>query len=187
MKGRSLPDSEPHRVTHQLTVVHGEGLEEAWEVYESSFEELKRNHPCRQSLHRIEFDEFMANTEVTKLFVKEDGELVAGSLFTKNFALVPWISPQYYDEHFPEYIHRRMYAQSFFVRPDKRGKGILQTLAHEMRRYMNREGLAVAFCDFGGRNDVTFKFLLRVVRGESLPSARIQIQSYNAIIIEHSL
>lgn len=169
--------------TIDLSVVEGADLEEAWIVYESSFMQIKEDHPCRQSLTRLEFEQFMQNSDVVKMFVFEEGRLVAGSLFTKNLSLVPWISPQYYDKHFPEYIGKRMYAQSFFVRPDKRGRGILQTLASEIKRYMKQEGIVVAFCDFGGRNDITFSLLLRVVKAKSLPSHRVEIQSYDAIII----
>ncbi|MDP2671660.1 MAG: GNAT family N-acetyltransferase [bacterium] len=178
-----VADTGKREGAKHLQVVEGSDLEEAWQVYESSFAEIREDHPCRQSLTRREFKEFMRNTEIVKLLVYENGELVAGSLFTKNLGLVPWISEAYYNKHFPEYLGRRMYAQSFFVRPDKRGRGILQTLANEIKRHMKQEGIVVTFCDFGGRNEITFTLLLKTVHAKSLPSRLVEIQTYDAIII----
>lgn len=171
------------QVTKHLETVCGTDLEEAWTVYEDSFAEIKEDHPCRQSLTRTEFEEFMRNPQIVKMFVYDtSGDLVAGSLLTKDLGLVPWISEAYYNKHFPEYIGKRMYAQSFFVRPDKRGRGILQTLAREITLLIKQQGVVITFCDFGGRNNITFQLLLKVLKAKSLPTRQIEIQTYDAII-----
>jgi len=168
--------------THTIKLmVEGDELEEAWVVYEQSFEEIKLEHPCRQSLTRVEFEAFMADCEVVKLLFYEEGQIVAGSLFTTNLAKIPWISAPFYDAQYPKYIGERMYAQSFFVKPSRRAAGYLEKIAVAIRDYMREHSLKVAFCDFGGRNEIAFRLILKAIGAEALKT--IGTQTYSGIVI----
>lgn len=163
-------------------VVSEEEAGRIWLVYEDSFERIQLEHPCRQSFSKVEFDEFMADQEVAKFLVIEDGHIVAGSLITKNLDKIPWISRLFYDARYPEYIGRRMYAQSFFVRPNKRARGYLEVLACALRDYMKEHEIQITFCDFGGRNAITLKLILKAANAHALGTIATQV--YDAIIID---
>lgn len=162
--------------------VSKEEAEELWLVYEASFERVKFEHPCRQSFNKAEFDAFMIDPEVAKFLVLESGQIVAGSLVTKNLAKIPWISKPFFDTRYPEYIGKRMYAQSFFVRPNKRARGYLEVLARALRDHMRNHEIQITFCDFGGRNAITLDLILKAANARALGT--IETQVYDGIIVD---
>jgi hypothetical protein len=155
--------------------------EEIWNVYEDSFQELNTNHPCRQSLTRSEFDNFMADEDIHKFLVFREGEFVGGSFVTENLCKIPWISAAFYDTKYPEYIGLRMYAQSFFIKPSNRARGNLQALSQELAKFMRAKALKICFCDWGGRNDILFALILRAANAHALGT--IDVQVYDGIVL----
>jgi hypothetical protein len=117
-------------------------------IYRSAFGPLDRLAPARQSLTDDEFMSEMKDERVLK-FVGSDrqGETVALGSMATDLAAVPWISPSYYREQFPDYFERGAiyYFGSLLVRPDRQGGPWATVLLTEMSKRVLTDGAIAAF------------------------------------------
>jgi len=117
------------------TQVRGPLLDDAWELYTRSFEELRSRAVQRHLMHREEFDEVMADSRVTKyVALSDDGRLAGLATLTNDLASMPLISPDYFAARWPErYEDKRVFYIGFVaVHPDYQGTGAFSDLITTM-------------------------------------------------------
>jgi hypothetical protein len=111
-----------------------------YDLYRHAFGDLEKRAVARQLLHREEFFEEMHDPRVRKYVAwSDDGEPIGMSTFTNQLETVPWISPAYFEHHYPEAFARgAIYYVGFSLvrRTERRGR-----VFEEMVRRM-AEGLA---------------------------------------------
>jgi len=98
-----------------------------WPVYEESFGPLRIRAAARQVLTEEEFAAELEDTRVWK-YVALDGEGRLAGLTTvaDDISTMPWISPEYYQHHYPDEWSRRalFYSGISLVRPDMRRRPV---------------------------------------------------------------
>ena len=95
--------------------VHGELLEDAWNLYHEAFQELNSLAVQRHLMYRQEFDEVMRDPRVQKyLCLDDEGALRGTSTYTNDLDAVPLISPGYFQRRWPQqYAERRIWYCGF--------------------------------------------------------------------------
>ena len=79
-----------------------------WELYVTAFGPLRTRAAARQVLHEDEFFAEMVDPRVWKYVVYDvSGAAVGLTTLTKHLETVPWISPEYYQAHFPQHFARQ--------------------------------------------------------------------------------
>lgn len=120
------------------------------EIYQDSFAPLAKLAAARQSLTDHEFRTEMADPGVLKfLGWDKDGAACAMAFMANDLKAVPWISPAYFAERFPEHHDRNAiyYYQAMLVRPDHRGTDIIgHMLDAVIRKVAQNEAIAVIDC-----------------------------------------
>ena len=98
-------------------------MDSFWPVYEEAFGPLRVLAAARQVLTP---DEFMAEVEDPRIWkyiaLDADGGLAGLTTLTADLSTMPWISPQYYEYHYPDESNRKaiFYSGVSLVRPDMR-------------------------------------------------------------------
>lgn len=78
-----------------------------YRLYTATFGDLATRSVARQTLHRSEFMAAMEDPRVDKYLAHDrHGEPVAMCTLTRHLETVPWISPDYFTHHYPEYAAR---------------------------------------------------------------------------------
>ena len=94
-----------------------------WPVYEESFGPLRVRAAARQVLTEDEFAAELEDPRVWKYVALDANGALAGlATLTDDITTMPWISPEYYQHHYPDEWNRRalFYGGLFLVRPDMR-------------------------------------------------------------------
>jgi hypothetical protein len=152
-------------------------LETAWELYSSSFEDLRRQAAQRHVMTRGEFDEVMTDKRVLKWLVL-DGEGLAGmATVTNDLGAVPLVSPEYYANRWPdEYAAGRIWYVGFLaVAPRQQGGSVASDLVRGITESVRRTGGLVGV-DICAHNESALRLpttLLRLARIWQ-PSTRLQ-------------
>ncbi len=106
-------------------------VEDFYALYRLAFNPLKKLSAARQVLSEAEFHEQMIDARVDK-YVAWDGagEPVGLSTLTRALSAVPWISPEYFAERFPEHWARNaVYYLGFtLTHPSQRHQRFLETI-----------------------------------------------------------
>ena len=88
------------------TDLDAETAERYYELYYDTFKDLETRAVARQLLHRHEFLEEMHDPRVMK-YIAWEGDLAIGlTTLTNHLETVPWISPRYFEHHYPEHWAR---------------------------------------------------------------------------------
>jgi hypothetical protein len=128
-------------------VVDGDLGEDAWKLYQQSFEPLRHLAVQRHVMYADEFDAVMADPRIEKfLAFSEDGALQGISTMTADLLAVPLVSPEYFAHRWPErYRAGQIYYIGFLaVHPDSHGSGVFGEMVKTMTREVALvEGLAV--------------------------------------------
>lgn len=131
--------------TQQL--VEGDLLEDAWKLYQQSFDELRHLAVQRHVMYADEFDAVMADTRVDKyLIFRADGALQGVGTITTNLVSMPLVSPEYFAHRWPDrYQAGQVYYIGFVaVHPDSHGSGIFGELVKAMTEVVAKlDGVAV--------------------------------------------
>jgi hypothetical protein len=99
---RALP-----RVTRERVIAH-EDVERFYQLYLAAFGPLRARAAARQVLHRSEFLEQMLDPRVWKFVAWDHEDRAVGlTTLTRDLDTVPWISPEYFAERYPEQTARR--------------------------------------------------------------------------------
>jgi len=107
------------------TVVSSADAEQFYGFYLEAFGPLRTLAVARQVLHRDEFLEQMVDPRVWKLVAWDRHGRASGlTTLTRDLSTVPWISPEYFADRFPEHTRRNaVYYWGFTVtRPEQRRK-----------------------------------------------------------------
>ncbi|MDG4824138.1 hypothetical protein O7635_19990 [Asanoa sp. WMMD1127] len=136
-------------------VLTGARREEAWQLYQTAFEELRYAAVQRHLMHRAEFDEVMSDDRVEKyVAVAEDGTLAGLSTFTNDLDAMPLISPDYFAHRWPgHYAERRIWYLGFFAIADPhRRSGVFEAVIEMMWRHV-RANAGIAALDICASNE----------------------------------
>lgn len=143
------------------TTVDDATAEALWEMYSLSFQSLQTRAAARQLVSRSDFDLEVLDARVTKYIARSaDGTLLGLATLSNDLSTVPWISPEFYEVHYPVHVARKavFYCSVAMVHPDARatrafaqmvsafGKDIADAkgiLAADMCRF-NIDGLELA-------------------------------------------
>ena len=126
------------RVTTE-TAVEPETAARYYQLYRETFGELETRAVARQLLHEEEFLEEMHDPRVTKYVAwSADGDVIGISTLTSDLATVPWISPAYFEHHYPEHAARdAIYYLGFtLVQRDARRGRVFQAMVEAMSHVM---------------------------------------------------
>jgi len=119
----------------EIVVTVEQSLQEAtarafYDLYVQSFGDMVTKAAARHLLHEEEFMEEMQDPRIDKYLLSVDaGAPVAMCTLTRHLEAVPWISPQYYRHHYPEFAadNRIFYLGYVLVAPEhRRGRVFLE-------------------------------------------------------------
>jgi hypothetical protein len=155
-----------------------------YDLYRQTFGELETRAVARQLLHRDEFLEEMCDPRVHKYVAwSPDGTAIGLSTLTNELATVPWISPAYFEHHYPDHYARgAVYYIGFtLVQREHRQSHVFQAMIHRMGSVLV-EAQAIVGWDICAHNDDGFSFgdhAARVLgRTGSVTVAPIDRQTY---------
>ncbi len=152
-------------------------------VYRAGFDPLDPLAAGRQSLTDDEFRAEMLDPSVLKfLGADDDSEPVALLTASTNLDHVPWISPSFYRERFPDHAARNaiIYVGSLVVHPGAGGSSWMRQLTAAMGRYANERAAVVAFdcCQYNDESGFAQQ-VQRLVNHIGSPSLElVDTQSY---------
>ena len=129
-------------------------------LYREAFGELETRAVARQLLHRDEFMEEMHDPRVHKYVAwSDDGTAIGLSTLTNQLATVPWISPAYFEHHYPEHFARGavFYIGFTLVQRAQRMSHVFQAMIARMGDVL-AEAQAVVGWDICAHNDDSFAF-----------------------------
>jgi hypothetical protein len=130
-----------------------------YDVYLRAFGELRRQAAARQVLTKEEFLEEMTDARVTKYVVRaEDGEALGLATLVTALDVVPWISPEYYAERYPEQARRSaIYYVGFMLsHPDRRSLTAYPMMVHAILARCVQERAALLWDICGFNEDLGF-------------------------------
>lgn len=89
-----------------LSYVSGEDitpelLDELWDVYDKTFDNLVSNHPSAQKQPRDYFDQQTSMPESKVVFAREDGEIVSAIFLVEDATKCPWLRTDYFEHKNP--------------------------------------------------------------------------------------
>lgn len=106
-----------------------------YQLYRQTFGPMETKAVARQLLHESEFIEEMLDPRVHKFVARTDnGEAVGMTTLTSDLSTVPWISPAYFEHHYPEHHARgAIYYLGFtLVHPDHQGGHVFHAMLGPM-------------------------------------------------------
>ena len=130
-----------------MQVVTDDLREQAWKLYLDAFQPLRHIAIQRHLMYGDEFDAVMADTRVKKYLAFDSlGNLQGLSTLTNQMRAMPLVSPEYFEQRWPE----RSAAGSVFyigfvgVHPSAHGTGIFVELVRELTAVVAQcDGIAV--------------------------------------------
>jgi hypothetical protein len=168
----------------EMAVLPPELMDAAWNVYCHAFDELRTLAVQRHVYYRPEFEAQMRDERVTK-YVAYVGDTVRGlATVTADLAAVPLISPDYFQQRWPEkYASGRIFYVGFVaVQAGSRGAGVFVRLLRKMsERILAEESLMVL--DVCAHNEAAHGLpnVVRIATGRVAGSVRSRLldsQSY---------
>ena len=133
-------------------VVDGDLLEEAWKLYQHSFDQLRHLAVQRHVMYSDEFDAVMADPRVVKgLVFDEHGALAGLASMSNDLRSMPLVSPEYFAHRWPQrYAAGHVFYIGFTaVHPNAIGSGVFGELVKMMTEIVSQvDGVAVMdVCD----------------------------------------
>jgi pyruvoyl-dependent arginine decarboxylase len=119
-----------------------------YELYRETFGPMETKAVARQLLHESEFIEEMLNPRVLKYVAwSADDEAIGMTTLTSDLSTVPWISPAYFEHHYPEHHARgAIYYLGFtLVHPDHQGGHVFHAMLEPMWRFVQDQRPVVAW------------------------------------------
>ncbi len=128
-----------------------------WSLYEESFGPLRVRAAARQVLTEDEFAAELDNPRVWKYVALDaQGGLAGLTTLTDDVATMPWISPHYFEHHYPDEWHRQavFYVGVTLVRPDMRRDHVFSMMAkHVGERVAEKDGvIGYDICAYNDQN-----------------------------------
>lgn len=148
------------------TVVDDATARGFYELYLAAFGPMRTRAAARNVLHEEEFFDEMGDRRVSKYVARApDGRAVGLTTLTNDLRSVPWISPEYYAEHFPEHTARNaVYYLGFtLVHPDARRGSTFTDMMNQVLGRLVAEH-AVVGCDICGYNNTALSFDKNIIK-----------------------
>jgi GNAT superfamily N-acetyltransferase len=128
-------------------VVADDLREDAWKLYQQSFDDLRHLAVQRHVMYSDEFDAVMADARVDKYLIFDDhGSLQGIGTITTELLSMPLVSADYFAHRWPErYLAGEVFYIGFVaVHPDSHGSGIFGELVKAMTEMVSKvDGIAV--------------------------------------------
>jgi hypothetical protein len=88
-------------ITTKNVIISDQERQELWDIYDSSFIDLNKNAPCKQSFDREHFMEVLINPTAVKYVIQDKEDKIIGiGMVTNDFKNTPWISEDYFKDKF---------------------------------------------------------------------------------------
>jgi hypothetical protein len=159
-------------------------MDEAWRFYVDAFDELRTLAVQRHVYFRHEFETQMTDERVLK-YVGIDGDCIrALATLTNDLHAVPLISPEYFEQRWPElYAQGRIFYVGFTaVQSGVKGAGVFVGVLHRMsERILSAESIMVL--DVCAHNEAVHGLpnVVKIATGRiagTVRSRRLDSQSY---------
>lgn len=181
-----LPPRGDWRFTRQAALAQAH-VPAFYELYLGAFEHLKRRSATRQVLTRSEFFAQMTDPRVDKYIAwGADGAPIGLTTLTRHLGSVPWVSPEFFEDRYPEQWARgAVYYLGFtLAHPTQRHRSFVETMLCVGIEEMVVEGAVIAY-DACAYNEAALRFSDRVRSVlQSYPSSRLDLvdtQSFSCI------
>jgi hypothetical protein len=145
-------------------VVTGPAAESLYRLYRRSFEPLRTRAAARQVLTRAEFFSQMEDSRIDKYIAWEGEEEPVGIVtVTRHLDAVPWVSPEFYADRYPEQWSRQaVYYLGFtLARRAIRRTSFLDTIVRLCVEPLVAERAVIAY-DVCSYNDDVLGFSTRI-------------------------
>lgn len=170
------------------TVLDDDTVERFLDIYRASFAPLVTLAAARQSFTDDEFRHEMADESVLKVLGRDrTGRAVALGTIATDLDTVPWISPEFWRQRFPEHASRNaiLYVGALLVAPDARGSVWSYRVLREITNIVTAAGGIAAFdCCAYNVEEVKLPELISAVSNEISPvdTIRVDTQHYYAFV-----
>jgi hypothetical protein len=153
-------------------------IAEFYDLYSLAFEPLKKRSVARQVLTEAEFTDQMLDERVVKYVARgEQGQAVGLTTLTNELDSVPWVSPDYFTEHYPEHSARNaVYYLGFtLAHPSQRHLRFVETIIMVGLQNLALDHAVVAY-DVCAFNNLELKFNDRVAGAlRNFPAAKLEL------------
>jgi len=127
--------------------------EELLAAYHAAFAPLASLSPIRQVFSDADFIAEMANPAIVKFLARDlSGAICALSTLTNDLSTQPWLSPEYYEQRYPEHFAegRLYYVGALLVMPEHQGGPWAHMLLTSVIRWLARRSAIATFdcCSF---------------------------------------
>jgi hypothetical protein len=126
-----------------LPDVVGERLDEAWQLYETAFQDLNAMTIQRHLMYRSEFEDVMGDWRIDKwMALDDDGTLLGLAVYTNELAAWPLISPEYFARRWPqEFVEKRIWYCGFVAVPGHQQGVFVELIEALYRRAEEQRGV----------------------------------------------
>lgn len=156
-------------------------------MYRDAFEPLRTRSATRHVMHEHEFMDAMGDGRLEKLVAFDRHDRPVGmTLLTRDLQAIPWISPEFFAERYPEATARGAvtYVGFILVDPTVQGGLVFHQLVHRMSLPIAAESGVVAFdmCTFNSTVVRLPRAILRAIRHRSKVDERVEdVQTFYAL------
>lgn len=165
-------------------------IDSFYALYSLAFDPLKKRSVARQVLTRQEFRDQMLDERVEKYVAwSETGEPLGLTTFTNALDSVPWVSPDYFAEHYPEHWARNaVYYLGFtLAHPSQRHLRFVETIITVGMQQAITEHAVIAY-DVCAFNNQALRFNGRIADLlENVPTAHLELidtQLYSCVTFD---
>lgn len=158
-----------------------------WEMYRVAFEPLRRMAATRHVMYEDEFMDAMQDGRLEKLVAFDRSDRPLGmALLTRDLRAIPWISPEFYADRYPEATARGevTYVGFILVDPAVQGGLVFHQLVHRLSLPIAAESGVVAFdmCTFNATVVQLPRAILRAIRHRSKVDEKVEdVQTFYAL------
>ncbi|GAA2519493.1 hypothetical protein [Pilimelia columellifera] len=162
-------------------------IDALYELYRAAFTPLQAKAAARHMLDADEFAAEMVDERIEKHVVWDGERPIALNTLTTDLAAVPWVSPEFYAQRYPDRAERGalFYLGYTLVHPDYEGQAIYARLIARLARRANDARAVVAF-DVCGYNDQTRNLAAGIAglsRTLDMTLETIDVQTYYAAVL----
>lgn len=159
-----------------------------YEMYAAAFGPMRTRAAARHLLSEAEFAAEMADERIEKYLVRtDDGEPLALTTVTRDLTAVPWISPEFYLDRYPEHAARGAlyYLGYALVRPGRNTYRVGTSMLNLIMDRIAEEGAVCVYdlCAYNGRRAMG-RFAAALSRGRGATVETVDVQTYYSITFD---
>ena len=170
-----------------VAVLEPDAIGICWAMYRDAFEPLRARAATRHVMYEDEFGEAMRDPRLEKLVgTDRSGRPIGMALLTKDLRAIPWISPEFFAERYPEATARGAvtYVGFVLVGPAHQGGLLFSKLVQRMSAPIAAERGVVGFdmCTFNASVIRLPEAILRAIRRRATAAERVEdVQTFYAL------